>query len=119
MKMYAVKETKVAGLICASIESEHGKIEMVFEGWAGETDSAQFMARYIIDFAGECIQIHECADKDFCQGDFKQAVNSFTSCAPYIPYNWEEMGPCMCEYSEAYQLLASATSYINNMLFNC
>lgn len=118
MKLDSVKETKVAGLICGSIECEHGKVDVVFEGWGGNDETAQYLARYVIDFSGEYIQLHESCDENFCHGNFKSCVNSFTSCCPYVPFDWDEMAPCMCEYAEAFQLLASAAAYINRMLFN-
>lgn len=121
MKMYAVKETVIANLICCSIESEHGKVELVFEGWGDGVEyvgCAQFLERYVVDYQSDNLQLHECKDLNFCHGDFKQVVMNFMSCTPFIPYDWEEMAPTMTDYAEVYTLLASAVACINQKLFN-
>lgn len=121
MKMYAVKETVIANLICAVIECEHGKVEIVFEGWGvgfEDKTAAQYLKRYVIDYHSDNLQLYEVKDEDFCQGDFKQVVMNFVSCAPYVPFDWDEIAPTLADYSEIYQLLSSAMAYVNTKLYN-
>lgn len=119
MKMNAVKEVRIANLICATIESEHGKIELVFEGWGidSECTDAQFLDRYSIKFDGEHYQVNECEESKFCHGDFKSIARNLFENTWFLEYEWAEMAGQFCERAELLQLLGSAIAYINNQLF--
>lgn len=117
MKMNAVKETCVANLICGVLESEHGKIELVFEGWDDGTKTAQYLERFTIAFHGEVYVVDEKHVIDFGHGEFKEAVQNIAEKTWYKPYEWDELAQSLLESAELQQLLGSAVSYLNMKLW--
>ena len=106
MNVYACKENKVAGLIFCTFESEHGKIEYVFDTY---TDGdARNMIKATAEFFGETFTIDRFWDDNGCQADFRDDLSGIANGHYYLEsYSWD-VADEMLEWSEWQKLVASA-----------
>ena len=109
-KMNAVKEVTMCRYLGATIESEHGKIEMLFTTFSdGERDE---MKAFNFEFIGEVFSISKELTDEIAIYEVRDMFNSIASGYYFLSYNSYDLANEMCERAELLQLMGSALAYL-------
>ena len=109
-KMNAVKEVTFCKYLGATIESEHGKIEMLFSTFSdGSRDE---LKAFTFNFHGDIFEITEESIGDIKNYEVRMLLRNIATGYYFLSYNSYDLAMEMCERAELLQLMGSALAYL-------